>query len=169
MEHLEPFGHENKQPLFYIKDVVLIQKPTLLKDAHVKCQVFADGVIKPVIFFNRPDLYPLLIAQADDPFDIAGHVVENHWNDRINIRVEWFRCSEIEASMIITIDGPAASGKSSTARLVAQELGFKHINSGLLYRALAYLLMQKGYTQQQLAQPEALDIVTFFKPLFFGL
>lgn len=38
--------------------------------------------------------------------------------------------------MVIAIDGPAASGKSSTARWVAEQLGFMHIDSGSLYRAL---------------------------------
>ncbi|HEX3158480.1 MAG TPA: (d)CMP kinase [Gemmatimonadaceae bacterium] len=37
--------------------------------------------------------------------------------------------------MVIAIDGPAASGKSSTAQWVAQELGFLHVDSGALYRA----------------------------------
>ncbi len=37
---------------------------------------------------------------------------------------------------LIAIDGPAASGKSSTAGLVAQRLGWAHLDSGALYRAL---------------------------------
>lgn len=37
--------------------------------------------------------------------------------------------------IVITIDGPAASGKSSTAHWVAQRLGFCHVDSGALYRA----------------------------------
>ena len=37
---------------------------------------------------------------------------------------------------VIAIDGPAASGKSSTAALVAQSLGWAHLDSGALYRAL---------------------------------
>jgi cytidylate kinase len=35
----------------------------------------------------------------------------------------------------IAIDGPAASGKSSTAKAVARELGYRHVDSGALYRA----------------------------------
>lgn len=38
-------------------------------------------------------------------------------------------------NLVITIDGPAASGKSSTADLVARALGFRHVDSGALYRA----------------------------------
>src|SRR5690554_8229542 len=36
---------------------------------------------------------------------------------------------------VITIDGPAASGKSSVARLLAKRLGVAYVSSGLLYRA----------------------------------
>lgn len=36
---------------------------------------------------------------------------------------------------VIAIDGPAASGKSSTARWVAERLGYRHVDSGALYRA----------------------------------
>lgn len=44
--------------------------------------------------------------------------------------------------MIITLDGPMASGKSSIAAALAERLGFMHLNSGLLYRAVAYLDLQ---------------------------
>lgn len=37
--------------------------------------------------------------------------------------------------MVIAIDGPAASGKSSTAKRVAKLLGYRHVDSGSLYRA----------------------------------
>jgi cytidylate kinase len=40
-----------------------------------------------------------------------------------------------ERPIVVAIDGPAASGKSSTARWVARELGFLHADSGALYRA----------------------------------
>lgn len=43
----------------------------------------------------------------------------------------------------IAIDGPAASGKSSTASLVAEKLGFTHLISGNLYRAITYAVLQK--------------------------
>ncbi len=43
--------------------------------------------------------------------------------------------------MIITIDGPAGSGKSSLAHQLAQALHLRHLNSGLLYRACAKILL----------------------------
>lgn len=45
---------------------------------------------------------------------------------------------------IITVDGVGASGKSALARLLAERLGFAHLNSGLLYRAAAYLVGTLG-------------------------
>lgn len=46
--------------------------------------------------------------------------------------------------IIVTLDGPAASGKSSVARRVAQELGIAFVSSGLLYRAAACLTLKHG-------------------------
>jgi cytidylate kinase len=46
--------------------------------------------------------------------------------------------------MIIAIDGPAASGKSSTAAWVAERLGFRHIDSGALYRAATFAAIADG-------------------------
>ncbi len=43
--------------------------------------------------------------------------------------------------MIITIDGPSASGKSSVAFLLARELKYLYLNTGLLYRACAHALV----------------------------
>jgi cytidylate kinase len=45
---------------------------------------------------------------------------------------------------IVAIDGPAASGKSSVARKLAQRLGFAYVNSGGLYRAITWHILQKG-------------------------
>jgi cytidylate kinase len=43
---------------------------------------------------------------------------------------------------VIAIDGPAASGKSSTAAAVARALGFVHVDSGSLYRALTWVAVR---------------------------
>lgn len=47
-------------------------------------------------------------------------------------------------STVITIDGPAASGKSSIARLVAQRLGFTYVNTGNMYRAMTWAVLKTG-------------------------
>ncbi len=42
---------------------------------------------------------------------------------------------------VVTLDGPAGSGKSTTAKEVARRLGFRHLDSGGLYRALTLALL----------------------------
>jgi cytidylate kinase len=54
---------------------------------------------------------------------------------------------------VVAIDGPAASGKSSTARAVARAIGFHHLDSGALYRALTRVALDAGL------DPERLDVV----------
>lgn len=51
--------------------------------------------------------------------------------------------------MIITIDGPTASGKSSVARMLAQHLHFYYLSSGILFRGLAYILMHEFHYQEK--------------------
>lgn len=49
---------------------------------------------------------------------------------------------------LIAIDGPAASGKSSTAAAVARQLGLLHVDSGSLYRALTWLALRDGLNEE---------------------
>jgi cytidylate kinase len=46
--------------------------------------------------------------------------------------------------MIVAIDGPAAAGKSTVARKLAERLGFIHLNSGALYRGVTLLALRNG-------------------------
>ena len=46
--------------------------------------------------------------------------------------------------MVIAIDGPAGSGKSTTARLVADRLGLLHVDTGAMYRAVTLKVLESG-------------------------
>jgi cytidylate kinase len=46
-------------------------------------------------------------------------------------------------SMIITVDGPAGAGKSSTARALARRLGYRFLDTGAMYRAIALAAMRR--------------------------
>lgn len=46
--------------------------------------------------------------------------------------------------MIIAIDGPAGSGKSTVARMLAERLGFRYLDTGAMYRALTWKAMQEN-------------------------
>jgi len=64
---------------------------------------------------------------------------------------------------VIAIDGPAGTGKSSVTRRLADLLGFIHVDTGSLYRAIAFLLLERGYrvdsqTGQGGLTPEAVDL-----------
>jgi cytidylate kinase len=48
---------------------------------------------------------------------------------------------------VIAIDGPSASGKSSTARAVAEALGFSHLDSGSLYRGVTLVALREATRQ----------------------
>jgi cytidylate kinase len=50
--------------------------------------------------------------------------------------------------LVVAIDGPAASGKSSTSQWVAKRLGIRHVDSGALYRALTALALRSGLEPQ---------------------
>lgn len=61
------------------------------------------------------------------------------------------RASDVPArdrGIVIAIDGPAASGKSTTARRVAERLGYAHLNSGLLYRAVAWVALRDAWGRE---------------------
>jgi cytidylate kinase len=46
--------------------------------------------------------------------------------------------------MIVAIDGPAGAGKSTVARLLAERLGFRYLDTGAMYRALTWLALARG-------------------------
>ena len=46
--------------------------------------------------------------------------------------------------MIVAIDGPAGSGKSTVAVALARRLGFRYLDTGAMYRALTWLAMREG-------------------------
>jgi cytidylate kinase len=78
---------------------------------------------------------------------------------------------------VIAIDGPAASGKSSTAQWVAQQLGFRHVDSGALYRAataaqLRRAIPESAWSEEQVCESAgSIELVprgTSFAPLIDG-
>ena len=67
--------------------------------------------------------------------------------------------------MIIAIDGPAASGKGTIARQIASVYGLHHLDTGILYRAVAKAVLDAGHSPddaaQAIAAAIALDPATF--------
>ena len=62
--------------------------------------------------------------------------------------------------MIIAIDGPAASGKGTLGKRLAHHYGYRHLDTGVIYRAVAYALLETGsdLTNEALAVAAALEL-----------
>ena len=58
---------------------------------------------------------------------------------------------------VIAIDGPAASGKSSTAQMVAEKLGYLHVDSGSLYRAATAAILRRHMGSSKWTEQDVLD------------
>ena len=77
--------------------------------------------------------------------------------------------------MIIAIDGPAATGKSSTAKAVAEKLGFMYLDTGAMYRAVTLAVLEKGislthvYTLESFLTSLDLNILYIEKTLMIEL
>jgi cytidylate kinase len=60
--------------------------------------------------------------------------------------------------IVVAIDGPAASGKSSTAQWVAEKLGFRHVDSGALYRAVTAARLRAGGSPDEWSEASVLAV-----------
>ena len=70
---------------------------------------------------------------------------------------------------VIAIDGPAASGKSSVARELARRLRFVYVNSGAIYRAITWHILEKGIDAEDLDRiARALDSAAVTSCLWDG-
>lgn len=59
--------------------------------------------------------------------------------------------------LVVTIDGPAASGKSSTAKAVAARLGIRHVDSGMIYRSVTAARLRGGDAPDLWTEHSVLD------------
>jgi cytidylate kinase len=68
--------------------------------------------------------------------------------------------------MIVAIDGPAGSGKSTVAKALAERLGFSYLDTGAMYRALTWLAVREGVSAED---GEALAELARREPVSFGV
>lgn len=65
--------------------------------------------------------------------------------------------AKAQSRIVIAIDGPAASGKSSTAQWVAKKLGYNHVDSGALYRAITAAAVRRSPDAERWSERFVLD------------
>ena len=58
------------------------------------------------------------------------------------------KCDVYDLSIVITIDGPSASGKSTVAKMVADKMKYEHLDTGGIYRTIAYWCSMNGWTEK---------------------
>lgn len=84
---------------------------------------------------NPDTLKPLARVKNKGLLAIAAYVGSTRLIDNILLR---------QRHPIVAIDGPAGAGKSTVTRRVAEELGLMHLDTGAMYRALTWLVLQAG-------------------------
>lgn len=77
----------------------------------------------------------------------------------------WCTLTKERTAIRIAIDGPASSGKSTVAKIVAKTLGYTYLDTGAMYRSATYLALKHGLTSQETAQ--LLDLLASY-PISFA-
>ena len=93
----------------------------------------------------RSDVEGILAKLAVNQRDIGKHRIHRQWQNEewhytIDTGYAYTLSEDVEP---ITIDGPAASGKSTIARKLAEHLNTIYVDTGMLYRALAYFALKR--------------------------
>jgi CMP/dCMP kinase len=82
----------------------------------------------------------------------------------VTLRLRQTREARDRASMVIAIDGPSGAGKGTVARALARRLGYRHVDTGAMYRAIAWQAAQRGLSPDDepgiaaLAEQAALEV-----------
>lgn len=114
-----------------------------------------DGMNKKTdfILLSTPSILVHIVHRGKEYLWPSGIVLKSLLNNRE---------MDISAHMIITIDGPVATGKSSIAKKLAESIGFIYFDTGAMYRTLTYgVLKHKINVQDPLQLQKFLDHFQF--------
>ena len=67
--------------------------------------------------------------------------------------------------LVITIDGPSGAGKGTVARAIAAQLGYRHIDSGAMYRAVGWKAIRDGVPLEDEVAVRVLKLVDALEDL----
>ncbi len=62
--------------------------------------------------------------------------------------------TDATARLVVAIDGPSGSGKSSTSRGVADRLGLRYLDTGTMYRAVTWWMLDHGVAVTGRVEPD---------------
>jgi pantothenate kinase len=103
-----------------------------------RCQPIATGALKQVAqIFAKAVLYRSWVNRADSETDADLQRFARGTTSFPSRAQRSAARQESGVTMIIAIDGPAASGKGTIARQLAAVYGLHHLDTGLIYRAVA--------------------------------
>jgi len=116
--------------------------------SHADLQQAAQAVLatEPSVILDylelvHPDtLKPLQAVTTVGMMAIAAHVGKGRLLDNVVLNAE----ASARKAPIIAIDGPAGAGKSTVARQLAHSLGLLYLDTGAMYRALTWYVLQQG-------------------------
>jgi cytidylate kinase len=66
--------------------------------------------------------------------------------------------TSLRQTMVVAIDGPAGAGKSTVARGLAEKLGFRYLDSGAMYRAVALAVLEQGGDPAERAAAAGIEV-----------
>ena len=101
---------------------------------RLRGRVVTHGDHRLAMAFGILGALPGNAIEIDDR-DCVAVSYPGFWADLAPYASTTMTATDRVARIVIAIDGPAASGKSSTAQWVARRLGYRHVDSGALYRA----------------------------------
>ncbi|MGD2181252.1 bifunctional pantoate--beta-alanine ligase/(d)CMP kinase [Lusitaniella coriacea] len=107
---------------------------TLMTAAKTELQTVPEVELEYLELVDPQTLIPLNSIETSGLLAIAARVGTTRLIDNIQLR---------SREPIIAIDGPAGAGKSTVTRLVAEALGFLYLDTGAMYRAIAWLVLEK--------------------------
>ncbi|MCX7626688.1 MAG: (d)CMP kinase [Candidatus Sumerlaeaceae bacterium] len=140
---------ENRQLLRDLGLVVWLDAP-----AEVLAERIGEDPDRPLLSRSQPlKKLTQLLHERRDLYAETSHIhldTTEHTPEEIAARIleelhERYKDEEEDVfATIVAIDGPVASGKSSLAKKVAKRLGFMHIDTGAMYRCVAFEAMRRG-------------------------